>query len=89
MSRRLASQQPAQDDRDLTDHGRVARLRPGARLEVRGFRDRARGPVASGIVLLARVVADGEEVLVPTREYGRRWFHTSVTKPFRVVKELS
>lgn len=67
-------------------HGRVAALRPGARVRVRGFR----GPEVLGTAVLARVEDGGDEaVLVPTREYGRQWFTTAEHNHlYAVVEEL-
>lgn len=63
-------------------------MRPGARLRVRGALGRGRGPEVLGTAVLTRVGADGDEALVPTREYGRRWFVNKSGHAFVVVEEL-
>lgn len=86
---RYPDKQAKQDGLDQQAHGRVARLRPGARLKVRGFVGRARGPEVLGVALITKVVSEKvDAALVATREYGRRWFHTTSANPFTVVEEL-
>lgn len=85
---RYPQRQRELDDADRAEHGRVAGLRPGATVEIRGLLDRGIGPAVLGRALLAAVSEfGGDKVLVATREYGRAWFHTQ-GHAFAVVKEV-
>lgn len=87
---RYPEKQSQQDRYDHEKFGRISTVRPGARLNVRGFVDRQRGPVVMGVAVLTKVVSEQiDAALVPTKEYGRRWFSTSPGDPFIVIKELS
>jgi len=65
------------DFKDLDTFGRVARIRPGDHVSVSGVINRKRGPTVRCTVINSRVsggVVGDDEVLVASREYGRRWF---------------
>lgn len=69
---------------------RPARLRPGATVRVQGVVNGIIGPLVEGRVLISKasdLAPEVDAVLVSTREYGRRWFHTR-GHPFRVVEEI-
>lgn len=87
---RYPEKQGRHDADDEKSFGRRARLRPGDRVMVQGVKKGVFGPRVLGRVLLSRVsdvVNAADAVLVSTREYGRRWFHTQ-GHAFRVVEEL-
>lgn len=90
VAQRYPERQAELDDADDRRCGRRARVRPGARLRVRGHVGRRRGPVVSGVALLTRVASDPrwDEALVATREYGRRWFMTHVGAANAVIEEV-
>lgn len=90
VARRYPERQAELDAADDRAHGRRARVRPGARLRVRGHAGRARGPVTMGVALLTRVASDPrwDEAYVSTREYGRRWFMTHIGAANAVVEEV-
>lgn len=84
------------DESDMVVHGRVARVRPGVRVRVRGYLSdgvrhgyTGRGPVVLGVAVLTKVAHGAfDQVLVATREYGRRWFSFDKSAAFVVVEEV-
>jgi hypothetical protein len=87
---RYPKKQAVQDELDLEEHGRKSVVRPSVRLRVKGFIGRSPGPVVMGVAVLTKVISSKvDAALVPTKEYGRRWFHTRGGDAFCVVEELS
>jgi hypothetical protein len=77
------------DKKDQSTFGCVASARPGDHVKVRGVINRKKGPEVEAVVINARVssgVVGEDEVLVATREYGRRWFATSGSS-FQIVRK--
>lgn len=68
-------------------HGRVPVIRPGDIVHVCGNMAKVPGSSVPANVINSRIRDDGrEEVLVATREYGRRWFCDGPGS-FRVVEK--
>jgi hypothetical protein len=84
---RYPDAQARQDEEDMRLYGRLSKIRPGAKVVVKvmNLAEETSSVISSRVSDMDP--KDGDAVLVATRAYGRRWFHTH-GHPFRVIEEI-